>query len=328
MKRIGPYTVLEELGRGGMAVVYRARDAAGRDVALKVLPRDKGAKALRRFEREVSALGQFAQHPHVVNVHAAGEADGVAYFAMALAAHGSLTQRVSRRGAYAPEAAARLAADLAEGLIAAHSHGVLHRDLKPDNVLFNDADEAVVSDFGLARQVVDAESLTQSGNMLGSPGYMAPEQIRGDGDEQGERTDVYGLGATLYFALTGQAPFEGEHLAGIVHGTLEERPAAPSTLNPAVPPDLDQLCLRCLEKDPAARYPSMAALHAELTAFLAGVPIAAEQSRLAKVAVAACVLTALSVTASWLVVRGRSATEAAEQGLHGPRAPKPEPRLG
>ncbi|MCA8921859.1 MAG: protein kinase [Planctomycetes bacterium] len=268
-ERIGPYRIQRELGRGGMGVVYAAVDPAGREVALKVLPtRGADPARLERFKLECEALGRLS-HPNVIGVHSAGEADGYVFYTMALVAGGSLAERVAQRGPLGPAATVALGIALCDALEAAHGIGVLHRDLKPENVLFGPQDQPLLADFGLARSMLADAELTRSGAFLGTPGYMAPEQARGDRHGQGSPTDVYGLGGTLYFALTGQPPIQGESLAQLLLNTQEQSPQRPSKLNPAVPPGLDAVCLRCLSKDPQQRFPTPAALRGALAAALA-----------------------------------------------------------
>jgi len=246
-----------------MGVVYAAEDASGREVALKAVPLRGATKRRERFEREREALGQL-RHPNVIPVHTAGEADGFAYFAMPLVPGGSLSGRVEDGGPLGPAAAVELGLRLCDALGAAHELGVLHRDLKPENVLFGSQDEPLLADFGLARAMLDTEALTQSGAFLGTPGYMSPEQARGDREAQGAATDVYGLGATLYFALTGEPPLSGGSLPELLLNTERVKPARPSRLNPAVPRGLDAVVLRCLRKDGRQRFRTVAALRAAL----------------------------------------------------------------
>ena len=262
-ERIGPYRLLRELGRGGMGVVYAAEDVSGREVALKVVPLRGAPKRRERFERERESLAQL-RHPNVIPVHTAGEADGFAYFAMPLVSGGSLSGRVEEGGALEPAVAVEVGLRLCDALEAAHELGVLHRDLKPENVLFGSQGEPLLADFGLARAMLDTEALTQSGAFLGTPGYMSPEQARGDRHAQGASTDVYGLGATLFFALTGEPPVQGGSLPELLLNTERVRPPRPSRLNPAVPRSLDAVVLRCLRKDGRQRFGTVAALRTAL----------------------------------------------------------------
>ncbi|MCO5171057.1 MAG: serine/threonine protein kinase [Planctomycetes bacterium] len=255
--RYGPYEVLGELGRGGMGAVLRARHVeTGAEVALKVLLDARGPEDLERFAREGQALARL-RHPAVVPVHAAGVEGGRAWLAMDLVAGESLRARLARDGPLDGPTARRLFTRLAAALEHAHRHGVVHRDLKPDNVVIDPLGEPRLIDFGLAR-VTDRTRLTRSGDLLGTPAYMAPEQVTGDVARQGPCTDVYGLGATLYEALTGRPPFEGGSPVAILDGVLRRAPPALASVRPGVDPALARLCLACLEKDPARRPPSVA----------------------------------------------------------------------
>jgi serine/threonine protein kinase/formylglycine-generating enzyme required for sulfatase activity len=264
--RLGPYELLEELGRGGMGVVYRAHDRElGRDVALKLLTQvtEHGRE---RFRREAELLAQL-RHPNVVRLHSAGLAGPTPYLILELVAGESLSARLTRDGPLESREAARLTQGLADGLQHAHEHGVLHRDVKPGNVLLR-GDSPLLTDFGLAKDVQhDRGALTQTGQVMGTPAFMPPEQARADAAELGPATDVYSLGATLYAMLTGQPPFRGSSLMEILHRVLKEDPTPPSELNP-VDPALEAICLQCLCKSPTERYASAAALSADLNAYL------------------------------------------------------------
>ena len=268
---IGPYRVLEEVARGGAGVVLRAHDpAAGREVALKVLLAAGSSASRARFRREAHVLARLS-HPHVVSVHAAGEHEGRPYLVLDYVRGRSLAERLRRGGPLDPDDALALGVKLAGALEHAHGLGVLHRDLKPDNVLIDEAGEPRLTDFGLAKQLEDAtQRLSQSGFLLGTPGFWPPEQARGELTRIGPASDVYGLGATLYACLTGEPPCRGANLAEHVIAALEQRPTPPSRLRPVMDRDLERIVLRCLEKEPAQRYPSMAALGAALSALAAG----------------------------------------------------------
>ena len=210
--RIGAYEVVHELARGGMGVVYLARDLAlGRQVALKLLGRAT-PESRARFAREVEALGRL-QHPAIVSVHAAGEDEGRPYLVLDYVRGQSLDQRLERAGPLTINEALDLMEPLTSAVEAAHAAGILHRDLKPANVLLDEAGRPRLTDFGLARLRAEASQLSQTGQVSGTPGYWAPEQARGDQQQVGPATDVYGLGATLYACVSGAPPIRGGSLA-------------------------------------------------------------------------------------------------------------------
>lgn len=273
MRVVDGYELRRELARGGMGVVHEAVEVAtGRRVALKrMLQAFTGdPEAVARFLIEAQATARL-RHPGVVTVHPAGRAGGAPYLVMELVEGESLQRRLDRDGPLAPDEALTLAERLADALAHAHAAGVLRRDLKPSNVLIDGAGQARVTDFGLAR-LLDAptrERLTRTGELVGTPAFMAPEQADGHGVVD-ERADVYGLGATLFAALTGRAPFEGTSPLATIHAVLTRPPRAPSSLRPGLPPPIDALVLRCLAKDPAARPASMAELGRAIRAARAG----------------------------------------------------------
>ena len=283
-RQVAGYRVVRELAAGGMGVVYLAEDPRlERRVALKLLRGAlyAGAEERERFAREARAAAGL-RHPHVVSVHASGEtAEGVPYLVLDLIEGPSLRERV-REGPLPPREAARLAREVAEGLAAAHAEGVLHRDLKPANVLCDPAGRALLTDFGLARRIDQeaSQGLTETGRLLGTPSYMAPEQARGEVVD--ERADVYGLGATLYELLTGRPPFLGGGTWQLVAKVIADLPPRPRLLRPALDLDLEAIVLRCLEKEPAGRYPSAQALAADLGRYLAGDPIQARPPSLSR----------------------------------------------
>jgi len=241
-----------------MGAVYRATGPEG-PVAVKVLF-DVDPEALARFRRE-TLVGLRVEHPHVLPVRDAGAAGGRPYVVMDLLPGGSLAERLRREGPLPPAEAAGIGARLARALAAAHACGVVHRDVKPANVLFDAAGEPRLADFGLAGLLVADRRLTRTGDVLGTPAYMAPEQAAGQPAERlGPACDVYGLGATLYATLTGRPPFEGRGVYDVLRRVLEEEPAPPSALRPGLPPDLDAVCRRCLAKRPAERFQTAADL--------------------------------------------------------------------
>ncbi len=269
------------LGRGGMGAVYRAHDAAsGRDVAVKVLlPGGSGSNRNHaRFEREVEVLARL-RHPNIVMIHGAGEARGQPYMVLELVEGPSLHDLLNA-GPIEHRHAAALALKLARALEAAHQHGVLHRDVKPANVLLNHAGEPMLADFGVARDLQSqAESLTRTGSMTGTPSYWSPEQARGDKDAMGPHTDVYSLGAMLYELLSGELPFHAGSLIELMVATQEKVPKPPSSHCPEISTDLDAITLKCLEKNPADRYSSAAALAEDLQRYLDGSDVAASSAR-------------------------------------------------
>ena len=275
------YEVQDELGRGGMGVVYRAWDQSlHRPVALKMLLAGDFARPdeRERFGREAEAAAGL-RHPNIVQVYHVGELEGRPYFMMEFVEGGSLGERL----AVAPLAAgpvAALIATLAEAAQAAHDRGIVHRDLKPGNVLLTADGTPKIADFGLARRLDDGASLTRSGVPLGTPNYMAPEQALGLTHSIGPAADVYAMGAILYEALTGRPPFRADTTAETLRQVVEEEPTPPSRWKATVPRDLEVICLKCLRKEPHRRYPSAAALAGDLRRFERGEPITARPTGL------------------------------------------------
>lgn len=274
----GDYELLEEIARGGMGVVYRARQVSlNRVVALKMILSGPfaGRAAVERFRSEAQAAAGL-QHPNIVAIHEVGETGGQPYFTMDLVEGRNLADEV-REGPLPPRQAARYLERIARAIDFAHGRGVLHRDLKPSNVLIDLFDEPRVTDFGLAKRLADDSTLTHTGQMVGSPGYMAPEQAapRRGAAGVGVPSDVYSLGALLYHLLTGRPPFAAATVAETLQQALENDPLPPRALNPAAPPDLETLCLKCLEKEPSRRYPTALAVAEELARFQRGEPIQA-----------------------------------------------------
>jgi len=269
------FAILGELGRGGMGVVYKATQIGlGRTVALKMLIAgpfaDSGLRARFLLEAEsVAAL----EHPHIIRVFAFGEADGHPYLAMEFVPGGSLGERLKARGPLPPREAAGLVAELAEAVAHAHSRGVVHRDIKPANVLLTADGELRLADFGLAK--VGRSDLSVTGQVMGTPAYMAPEQAAGKIHEIGTAADVYALGAVLYDLLTGRPPFHGDSALVTLQKVLTLEPSRPRALRSDIPRDLETICLKCLEKSPDKRYATADVLAADLRAFLDGRPITA-----------------------------------------------------
>jgi serine/threonine protein kinase/tetratricopeptide (TPR) repeat protein len=327
--RIGRYAVQGELGRGAMGVVYRAHDARlRRDVAVKlaIAGGDRG-RLLRRLSVEAVALGRL-RHPGIVTLHEVGEHEGHPFLVMDLVEGRSLQDRLDQGGPLPPLEAARIARQLALALAHAHERGVLHRDVKPTNVLLP-PEGPVLTDFGLARDADLASGVTTPGHVLGTPGFWPPEQARGKRDQVGPASDVYALGATLFAALTGRPPFEGETLLETVAATCQEPPPPPSSLAPGVGPGLDAIVLRALEKAPADRFPSAQAMAEALERWLvAGDPRPA-RARPRRPGGAGLIgglgLLALAVVAvaGALLIREQHAAEAQAQPPTPPPAPSP-----
>jgi len=278
-RRIGDYEILSEVARGGMGVVYAARQARlDRVVALKVmngggLNRDSH---VARFKVEAHAAANLS-HPNIVPIHEIGEHEGCHYFSMPLVEGTTLAARLER-GPLPSTDAAVLVSKLARAVHHAHQHGVLHRDLKPTNVLLDRNGEPHLTDFGLAKILERDVTLTVTNAIMGTPAYMSPEQARGDPRAVTTATDVYGLGAVLYECLVGKPPFAGQTIADTLQDVLARDAVSPSTVNTAVDRDVATICLKCLEKQPAARYPSAGALADDLDRYHNHEPILARPS--------------------------------------------------
>jgi WD40 repeat protein/predicted Ser/Thr protein kinase len=273
------YELVGELGRGGMGVVYQARQTTlNRLVALKMIlagPR-AGPRERARFQTEAEAVARL-QHPNIVQIHEVGKHDGRPYLCLEYVDGASLAQRyaATRRP---PDAAARLVEALARAVDYAHRQGVVHRDLKPANVLLTADGVPKVTDFGLAKRAWEERGLTQSGSILGSPSYMAPEQAGGKVAEVGPLTDVYALGGILYELLTGRPAFRADSVLETLRQVQTQDPVPPCRLRVRVPRDLETICLKCLRKEPARRYCSALDLAEDLERFLAGKPIQARRT--------------------------------------------------
>ncbi|HVJ82300.1 MAG TPA: serine/threonine-protein kinase, partial [Planctomycetia bacterium] len=270
----GDYELLEVVGRGGMGVVYRARQTSlGRIVAVKtMLPTIcVDDAAWRRFHAEAEAAARL-DHPGIVSIFEIGDFGGTSYFSMAYVPGESLAERL-RRDVLPPREAARIVAEVARAVHAAHEKGVVHRDLKPANILLDANGAARVTDFGLAKLLDQAAGLTVAGQIMGTPGYMAPEQALGELDRIGPATDVYALGALLYALLVGRPPFAAESAAATLRQTVEAEVVSPRLLVPATPRDLEAIVLRALAKRTAARFESAAEMADDLERFLRGAPV-------------------------------------------------------
>jgi WD40 repeat protein len=274
--RLGDFELVRRLGEGAMGVVFEARQVSlNRPVAVKMIRAGlfAGDADLRRFRVEAEAVAHL-DHPRIVPIYGVGEHEDCHYFSMKLVRGGSLARRLPAYLAD-PRAAARLVAEVAQAIQHAHDRGILHRDLKPSNILLDEDGWPHVTDFGLAKRSGDDSSLTQSGAIVGTPSYMAPEQASGLKLAVTAETDVYGLGAVLYALLTGRPPFVADTILETIEQVRARAPVPPSRINPRVGRDLETICLRCLEKDPWRRYSSAIALADDLRRWLDGEPIAA-----------------------------------------------------
>ncbi|MCI0535370.1 MAG: protein kinase [Verrucomicrobiales bacterium] len=274
-RNVGNYELIEELGQGGMGVVFKAKHRTlNRIVALKMLllGRWTNPRFVERFRAEARAAAGL-RHPAVVAIHEIGEHEGQPWFTMDYVAGPSLADLV-REGPLPARRAAALVRSVTEAVQHAHIHGIIHRDLKPANVLLDFDDQPRITDFGLAKEIRVESDLTLSGQTLGSPHYMPPEQVAGQ-REIGPAGDIYALGAILYHLLTGRPPFQAGTLEATLMQTLKTDPAPPRLLNAEIPRDLETVCLKCLEKDPARRYATAQELADELKRFLNDEPIRA-----------------------------------------------------
>jgi TolB-like protein/tRNA A-37 threonylcarbamoyl transferase component Bud32/Flp pilus assembly protein TadD len=310
---LGDYELLEEIGRGGQGVVFRARQKSlNRIVALKVISLGQWASKahLKRFRLEAEAAARL-EHPGIVPIHEVGERDGSCYFSMKFVEGGQLDE-VARRTPMPIRRAVELIAKVARTVHYAHEHGILHRDIKPGNILLDAKGEPHLTDFGLARLVETESTMTRTLEVLGTPSYMAPEQAMGNNAAVSSATDVYGLGAVFYQLLTGQPPFAGGATYETIKLLLDTEPKQPRLVNPKIDRDLSTICLKCLEKDPKRRYPSALALAEDLERWLKHEPIQARhngvftrgrkwvQRNPSSALLAAC-LVALAAAAGWIV---------------------------
>jgi serine/threonine protein kinase len=314
----GDYQIVEEIGRGGQGVVYRARQKSlNRTVALKLIGLGTWATEahLKRFRREAEAAARL-QHPGIIPIHEVGERDSQCYFSMDFIEGGQLDE-VVKHTPMPIRQAVELVAKIARTVHYAHEHGILHRDIKPGNILLDQKGEPHLADFGLARLVETESTLTRTKDLMGTPSYMAPEQAVGDNAKITRATDVYGVGAVLYQLLTGQPPFAGGTTYETIKLLLDAEPKQPRLLNPKIDRDLSTICLKCLEKDPKRRYSSALALTEDLEHWLKHEPIVARHSgifsrggkwmrRDPTTALLAAALIALAAVIGWNVWKSES----------------------
>ena len=272
----GDYEIIREIARGGMGVVFQARQLSlNRTVALKMILAGQLANEtdVKRFYTEAEAAAGL-DHPGIVPIFEVGQHAGQHYFSMGFVEGQSLSERLAD-GPLPCREAALLIRGVSEAIEYAHRRGVIHRDLKPANILLDQSGNPRVTDFGLAKQVRLDSGLTGSGQIMGTPSYMPPEQARGKQSEVGPPADVYALGAMLYALITGRPPFQAATPLETVAQVINDEPIPPRRLNASLPLDLETICLKCLEKEPAKRYPRASALEEDLGRYLDGKPIGA-----------------------------------------------------
>ena len=270
------YEIIREIARGGMGVVFEARQVSlNRTVALKMILAGQLANDsdIKRFYTEAEAAANL-DHPGIVPIYEVGERDGQHYFSMGFVEGQNLSQRLAG-GPLPPRQAAGLIRCVSDAIQYAHQRGVIHRDLKPANILLDQAGNPRVTDFGLAKKVAGNSGLTGSGQIMGTPSYMPPEQATGKQGEVGPAADVYALGAMLYALMTGRPPFQAATPIETIAQVISDEPIPPRRLNASLPSDLETICLKCLQKEPAKRYPSARAMGEDLGRFLDGEPIIA-----------------------------------------------------
>jgi serine/threonine protein kinase len=323
----GDYVLLEEIGRGGQGVVFRAQQKSlHRIVALKVIGLGWWATTahIKRFRMEAEAAASL-DHPCVVPIYEIGERDGACYFSMQFVEGGQLDEVVEREPV-SIRRAVELVAKLARTVHYAHQHGVLHRDIKPGNILLDKQGDPHLTDFGLARLMESESSMTRTREVMGTPSYMAPEQAVGNNAELTSATDVYGLGAVLYQLLTGHPPFAGGTTYETIKLLLDTEPPQPRLLNPKIDRELSAICLKCLEKDPKRRYSSALALAEDLEHWLKHEPIRAKPSgffvhgrkwvhRNPAIATLIASLVALAAAVSWIISKPELVSPVVTNGI-------------
>lgn len=278
-RRFGDYVLVDEIGRGGMGVIYRARHLPlNRMVAVKMILHGPFANPgfIKRFRAEAEAVATL-QHPHIVAIHEVGEQDGCHFFSMDLVEGRNLAE-LARERPLPAGVAARYLQTIAQAIEFAHQRGILHRDLKPSNILIDELDQPRLTDFGLAKQLNDTAEMTLTGQVLGSPNYFPPEQADRSFGSVGCAADVYSLGAILYHLLSGRPPYVGETIPQVIEQVLRGTLVPPRWLNPGVPRALETICLKCLAREPHRRYGSAGELAMDLERFLAGKPICARSA--------------------------------------------------
>lgn len=274
IKYFGEYELIEEIARGGMGIVYKAKQLTlNRVVALKMIRSGEYASAIdvHRFKEEALAAAVLS-HPGIVQIYETGEHDGLRYFTMEFVDGISLSQKI-QSGPLHPSLAVQVMVKVTDAVAYAHSQGLIHRDIKPSNVLLDHDGTPKVTDFGLAKRLDSSLAMTLTGEVLGTPSYMAPEQALGLAKSISERTDVYSIGATLYALITGRPPFQASSIHEILSQVINREPIAPTQLDSSIPRDLETICLRCLRKDPKQRFESVLSLKEDLIRFSEGRPI-------------------------------------------------------
>src|SRR6516164_853780 len=274
--RFGDYLLEEEIAHGGMGVVYRARELSlSRTVAVKLLllGRYSSADSIERFRREAEAVAAL-RHPNIVAIHEIGEQNGQQFFSMDYVDGRSLAEML-RLGPFEPRRSAEVVRDIAQAIHYAHEQGVLHRDLKPSNVLLDEFGQVRITDFGLAKRLDGSSDLTVTGQVVGTPNYLSPEQAAGKHAALGPASDVYSIGALMYELITGRPPFLANSLQETLLRIQNNQPVSPRALNPALHRDLETICLKCLGKEPERRYGSAQALAEDLQRWLQHQPIEA-----------------------------------------------------